>query len=257
MSLDYIALRNIESPADDPIICVICLEKMKEGAGHKVSAAVSHLFHADCLMPWLNKHPFCPTCKTAMDTKMLEKVITASFTWKERGIRHLKYAACTIVPQIMTGLCLGTLGSWVREALVGQEGGFAAGSIATLSALSAVWFRTFCYDYRGIAPESSSHLLAAITSGCAIWIGTRQSIANIAWTIAGATGSACVGLITTAFAPRYTQVTIFGGAAAVVAAGGTIAFDPTFEGCHRAMTAGMAAVASIFGAYVLSVVILS
>jgi hypothetical protein len=49
------------------IICPVCLEKMKLGECVK-RLPCKHFFHGSCVLPWLEKHNSCPTCRYELET---------------------------------------------------------------------------------------------------------------------------------------------------------------------------------------------
>jgi hypothetical protein len=44
--------------------CVICRDDLQRGEEVIVLPTCGHLFHPDCLEPWLEKQRVCPTCRT-------------------------------------------------------------------------------------------------------------------------------------------------------------------------------------------------
>ena len=57
-NLNNILLCN-ELPDD---LCSICLEEFKEGDKIK-KLNCNHVYHEECLIPWLNKNDYCPMCR--------------------------------------------------------------------------------------------------------------------------------------------------------------------------------------------------
>ena len=58
--------------------CCVCQELFKDTEevvnGEKVAISVvkmpcSHIFHEYCLIPWLEKHNSCPTCRFELETE--------------------------------------------------------------------------------------------------------------------------------------------------------------------------------------------
>jgi DNA-directed RNA polymerase subunit RPC12/RpoP len=47
--------------------CTICQDHYQDG-DEVVELPCKHLFHKDCLWPWLNRHATCPTCRYTLET---------------------------------------------------------------------------------------------------------------------------------------------------------------------------------------------
>jgi len=47
--------------------CAICKEEFENGANY-VEMPCSHIFHPDCLFPWLEIHNSCPVCRLELKT---------------------------------------------------------------------------------------------------------------------------------------------------------------------------------------------
>ncbi len=60
MSVEF---RSIQSTNSDK--CAICLEEEVQNGfvSHKIDEKVQHVFHEECLTPWLKNHPSCPLCR--------------------------------------------------------------------------------------------------------------------------------------------------------------------------------------------------
>ncbi len=60
MSVEF---RSIQNPNDDK--CAICLEEEVQNGfvSHKIDEKVQHVFHEECLTPWLENNPSCPLCR--------------------------------------------------------------------------------------------------------------------------------------------------------------------------------------------------
>jgi hypothetical protein len=60
MSVEF---RNIQNTNSDK--CAICLdEDVQNGfVSHKIDEKVQHVFHEECLTPWLENNPSCPLCR--------------------------------------------------------------------------------------------------------------------------------------------------------------------------------------------------
>ena len=51
--------------------CQVCFEQFKdEDKFYKLPC--KHLFHVDCILPWLEKHNTCPSCRHELPTDNLE-----------------------------------------------------------------------------------------------------------------------------------------------------------------------------------------
>ncbi|XXG59580.1 hypothetical protein AAC387_Pa04g1640 [Persea americana] len=44
--------------------CGICLEDFKEGDPCRILPTCKHMFHLDCVDPWLKKEKWCPNCRS-------------------------------------------------------------------------------------------------------------------------------------------------------------------------------------------------
>lgn len=47
--------------------CVVCKEEFKR-AEKALKLPCEHVYHKDCIIPWLNIHDSCPTCRTPINT---------------------------------------------------------------------------------------------------------------------------------------------------------------------------------------------
>ncbi|XP_010229606.1 putative RING-H2 finger protein ATL71 [Brachypodium distachyon] len=45
--------------------CSVCLDNYDEGDVLQVLPDCGHLFHRECVDPWLRRHPTCPVCRTS------------------------------------------------------------------------------------------------------------------------------------------------------------------------------------------------
>nr|CAD1842277.1 unnamed protein product [Ananas comosus var. bracteatus] len=49
---------------DGPRACTVCLDSLKAGDMVRSLPACTHMFHADCIDPWLRLHSTCPLCRS-------------------------------------------------------------------------------------------------------------------------------------------------------------------------------------------------
>ena len=54
------ALERVQADTTSPPQCPVCFDDI---VGTAVRAECSHVFHEDCLLPWLREHGTCPTCR--------------------------------------------------------------------------------------------------------------------------------------------------------------------------------------------------
>ncbi|XBH95255.1 hypothetical protein VPH35_085848 [Triticum aestivum] len=45
--------------------CSVCLDNYGDGDVLRMLPDCGHLFHRECVDPWLRKHPTCPVCRTS------------------------------------------------------------------------------------------------------------------------------------------------------------------------------------------------
>ena len=50
-------------------MCVICLEKIEEGAILLLQMPCSHVFHEECIKTWLSNSHYCPICRFDLSTQ--------------------------------------------------------------------------------------------------------------------------------------------------------------------------------------------
>eukprot|EP00294_Goniomonas_avonlea_P001421 CAMPEP_0114548080 /NCGR_PEP_ID=MMETSP0114-20121206/4790_1 /TAXON_ID=31324 /ORGANISM="Goniomonas sp, Strain m" /LENGTH=307 /DNA_ID=CAMNT_0001732645 /DNA_START=9 /DNA_END=932 /DNA_ORIENTATION=- len=65
------SLPTVQVAKDTDATCPICQESLAPGST-ATSMPCSHLFHNPCLVPWLNQHNTCPTCRCEIETEDLE-----------------------------------------------------------------------------------------------------------------------------------------------------------------------------------------
>lgn len=58
---------EVQAHADDDFACTVCQDAFAAGDA-VVQMPCAHVFHADCLAPWLAMHNSCPTCRCELPT---------------------------------------------------------------------------------------------------------------------------------------------------------------------------------------------
>ncbi|KAJ4770054.1 hypothetical protein LUZ62_054311 [Rhynchospora pubera] len=53
--------------------CVVCLGQFQQGEMVARLQFCSHLFHENCINPWLRQHKTCPICRSRVDQKAAEE----------------------------------------------------------------------------------------------------------------------------------------------------------------------------------------
>jgi E3 ubiquitin-protein ligase RNF115/126 len=48
--------------------CSVCIEPLTQEEDDIIRMPCSHLFHKSCLLPWLEQHNSCPTCRFELPT---------------------------------------------------------------------------------------------------------------------------------------------------------------------------------------------
>ena len=65
---EYNKLNAVHLVAEGPLGgCAICQENIEEKQNFvrlRCSETVNHMFHKECIMPWLKDHSSCPTCRS-------------------------------------------------------------------------------------------------------------------------------------------------------------------------------------------------
>lgn len=64
--------KAMQEDSVESVLCVICLQTLLEGGSEDTDSMVNqlpckHLFHTDCLAPWLATRTTCPTCRASLD----------------------------------------------------------------------------------------------------------------------------------------------------------------------------------------------
>jgi len=56
------------------LLCAVCQEVYKSG-DQAMKLPCNHLYHKDCILPWLESHNTCPTCRYELPTDQDEKKV--------------------------------------------------------------------------------------------------------------------------------------------------------------------------------------
>ena len=62
------ALERVQADSTSPPQCPVCFDDI---AGQAVRAQCAHLFHEECILPWLREHGTCPVCRYAIEPEPL------------------------------------------------------------------------------------------------------------------------------------------------------------------------------------------
>ena len=58
---------DVQQRANEDFGCTVCQEQFAAGDS-AIEMPCHHVFHVDCLMPWLERHNSCPTCRLELPT---------------------------------------------------------------------------------------------------------------------------------------------------------------------------------------------
>lgn len=56
-----------DTGGDEPAACAVCLGAFESGEMVRLLPVCLHLYHAECIDPWLLKHSTCPVCRSETD----------------------------------------------------------------------------------------------------------------------------------------------------------------------------------------------
>jgi hypothetical protein len=59
--------RNVTGAGEDAATCSVCLGALQLGETVRLLPACLHLYHAECIDPWLDAHSTCPVCRSKTD----------------------------------------------------------------------------------------------------------------------------------------------------------------------------------------------
>mmetsp|Transcript_9272 Transcript_9272/g.10244 ORF Transcript_9272/g.10244 Transcript_9272/m.10244 type:complete len:358 (-) Transcript_9272:58-1131(-) len=71
--------------------CPICLEDYEEGESLR-QLPCYHMFHTECIIPWLERHSVCPLCKADVSPPQCEKKSARCHTWSNMVFRVLSHS---------------------------------------------------------------------------------------------------------------------------------------------------------------------
>nr|CAB3470612.1 unnamed protein product [Digitaria exilis] len=58
---------NVTGPADEAATCSVCLGAFETGETVRLLPVCLHMFHVECIDPWLDAHSTCPICRSGID----------------------------------------------------------------------------------------------------------------------------------------------------------------------------------------------
>ncbi|XP_057870622.1 E3 ubiquitin-protein ligase RING1 isoform X2 [Cryptomeria japonica] len=61
-------VRNIGSDTGGTLCCAVCKDEFGAGAAEVKKMPCQHMYHSDCILPWLAQHNSCPVCRYEMPT---------------------------------------------------------------------------------------------------------------------------------------------------------------------------------------------
>ncbi|CAL5038854.1 unnamed protein product [Urochloa decumbens] len=66
--------RKVADAGEEAAACSVCLGAFESGEIVKLLPVCLHLYHAECIDPWLRKHSTCPVCQSETDPAMVMDV---------------------------------------------------------------------------------------------------------------------------------------------------------------------------------------
>jgi hypothetical protein len=67
-------LQEGDQPLGIETQCSICIEHLNENENIIVLPGCKHVFHAICVLAWLERKPFCPNCKGNIRTQIVDQM---------------------------------------------------------------------------------------------------------------------------------------------------------------------------------------
>ncbi|KAM0906235.1 hypothetical protein ACQ4PT_016914 [Festuca glaucescens] len=58
---------NVTGPGEEAATCSVCLGALQLGETVRLLPVCLHLYHAECIDPWLDAHSTCPICRSDTD----------------------------------------------------------------------------------------------------------------------------------------------------------------------------------------------
>ncbi|KAK3133859.1 hypothetical protein QOZ80_6AG0542050 [Eleusine coracana subsp. coracana] len=66
--------QNLTGSEEEAAACAVCLGEFGVGETVRLLPACLHLYHVDCIDPWLHAHSTCPICRSGTDPDRLPPV---------------------------------------------------------------------------------------------------------------------------------------------------------------------------------------
>ncbi|CAN6169777.1 unnamed protein product [Urochloa humidicola] len=61
---------NVTAGGEEAVTCSVCLGAFQTGETVRLLPVCLHLFHVECIDPWLDAHSTCPICRSGIDPNM-------------------------------------------------------------------------------------------------------------------------------------------------------------------------------------------